>query len=108
MIKIPTIQQGDIIFVKIEGKIPAEGKRRERTERGFVIAEGEASNHFHVVKDADVLLVEKDGQLFIGCEGDVIVTHEEHKPVTLPAGDYEVRRVQEYDHFAEEARSVED
>lgn len=37
-----------------------------------------------------------------------VVVHEEHYPVEVPPGDYQVGRVREYDHFAEEARRVID
>ena len=40
--------------------------------------------------------------------GGAEITHEEHGPVRVPQGEYRVTRVQEYDHFAEEARRVVD
>jgi hypothetical protein len=36
------------------------------------------------------------------------LTHEEHNKITIPPGDYRIGRVLEYDHFAEEARIVQD
>lgn len=36
------------------------------------------------------------------------LTHEEHNTIILPPGEYEIGIVQEYDHFAEEARQVQD
>ena len=39
---------------------------------------------------------------------EAVVTHEEHNAITIKKGDYEIGIVQEYDHFAEEARNVAD
>ena len=36
------------------------------------------------------------------------VVHEEHGTIDLPIGAWEVGRVREYDHFAEDARVVRD
>ena len=52
--------------------------------------------------------VEKDGMFYIRVNKEKTVTHEEHNPVTIPPGVYRVRKVREYDHFAEEARAVAD
>jgi hypothetical protein len=38
----------------------------------------------------------------------VALTHEEHKPLTVPTGVYKVGRVREYDYFAEMERRVVD
>lgn len=97
------IQQGDVLIQS--SKIPKEAKRR----RGrAVLAEGEHTGHAHVAEGADVELYEKDGVLYVHCPNGCEVTHQEHNRVTLPAGDYTIGRVQEYDHFAEEARNVAD
>lgn len=103
------LQQGDVLLKKIES-LPVDGRPVARKERGFILADGEVTGHAHVITDevVDVKLVEKNGVLYLGCDGDVIVRHEEHGHITVPAGNYEVGRVREYDHFAEEARQVQD
>ena len=100
-------QQGDVL---IEGvTVLLDGlKRVKRTKRGLVLAEGEATGHAHVIADDGVELYERDGVLYLSVKNGATVTHEEHKPVTLPAGDFIVRKVREYDHFEEEAREVRD
>lgn len=98
-------QQGDVLLKSIE-KMP-NGKPVPRKARGYVLADGEVTGHAHVI-ESDVLLIEKDGVLYLGCEGDVIIKHEEHGHITIPAGNYEIGIVQEYDHFSEEARQVQD
>jgi len=51
---------------------------------------------------------EHDGRLYLRAPTGTAVSHQEHETVVLPAGDYEIARVEEYDHFAEEARQVAD
>lgn len=69
-----------------------------RDERGFIIAEGEATGHAHVIND-DIELYAKDGILFVKTEKPVEVRHEEHRPVTLDPGIWQVGTVREYDPF---------
>jgi hypothetical protein len=90
------LQQGDVIIRSIE-KIPDGVKQVSRTARGFVLAEGEATGHAHVIED-DIEMYEKDGVLFIKADRPVTVKHEEHKPITLSKGIYTIGLVREYDY----------
>ena len=98
-------QQGDVLL--FTAPIP-EGVRAAMR---IVLAEGEATGHAHRLAEAtDGLLYEAaDGTpyLRVGARGATI-THEEHRAITVPPGEYRVGRVQEYDHFAAEARAVRD
>ena len=98
-------QQGDLIVEKIE---KVEGKRIDK----YILAEGEATGHNHqvAVKDRDKAeIYEREGVLYMKVVGDTIdIVHEEHRTITVPQGDYIVRKVREYDHFKEEARNVKD
>lgn len=100
------VVQGDVFFTKAD-KIPINATAVARTPRGYIIAEGEATGHAHVVDD-DVELYEKDGTLYLRTSKTVEVRHEEHKPVSLEAGIWRACIVREYDPFIEEARSVVD
>ena len=99
------LQQGDVLIKSVDS-LP-NGKKVNRKERGYVLAEGEATGHAHTIEE-EIKMVEVDGILYIGCETDVIIKHEEHGAITIPAGDYQIGIVQEYDHFAEEAKNVAD
>ena len=102
------LQQGDVLLESVD-EIPAGAKTVEPKERGYVLAEGEETGHAHVIdKVADIEFVEKDGMFYIKNKKPVTVTHEEHKPITIPSGIWRVRGVREYDHFSEEARRVQD
>jgi hypothetical protein len=66
--------------------------------KGIVLAAGEATGHHHRIKDKSVkeyLLADKR-IVRVGNKGGTI-THEEHDPITLPKGDYEVVQQREFD-----------
>jgi len=95
-------QQGDVLLTKVSG---VKGKKLDH----LTLAKGEHTGHHHTVTVGDAELYEHEGTLFLRVNSEeAILTHQEHGPVTLPAGDYKVGIVQEYDHFAEEARDVQD
>lgn len=97
-------QQGDVLIQA--AALPAG----HRQAVGRVLASGEVTGHAHrLTETSDGLLVEINGQLYLSVGvGGAAIVHEEHLPIMLPPGDYKIDRVQEYDHFAEEARSVRD
>ncbi len=100
------IVQGDVFFSKVRA-IPQSVTRVSRSERGYIIAEGEATGHAHVIED-EVELYEKDGVLYLKTSKEVEVKHEEHRSVTLSPGIWKVGIVREYDPFREEVRRVKD
>jgi len=97
--------QGDVNIRK--AKIPQGVIRKEKTKRGYILAEGEFTGHAHVITD-ECEVYEKNGLLYIKNDSPVEIKHEEHKTVTLPIGKWEVGIAEEYDHFAEEAKRVRD
>lgn len=103
------LQQGDVCLEVS----PIPGGASKRTgANSAVLAEGEATGHAHRVQPigkATVETYEFGQRLFLRImAGDCRVIHEEHGPITVPAGDYEIGRVLEYDYDAEEARQVQD
>ena len=91
------IRQGDLLLVP-NAELPerVEVIRRRR----LVLAEGEATGHAHVVDDeraslhghrwSDVRYVQVVG------DESVSLVHEEHDPLHVAPGVYEVRRQREY------------
>ena len=97
------IQQGDVLLMV--ATIPVAAK----PSSGLVLAEGETTGHAHRVTRGQAKMLRDGERIFLRVlSGDATVTHEEHGPITLPRGDYEVKRVREYDHFAEAARVIGD
>ena len=97
-------QHGDVTLHP--ARVPAQARRTDRR----ILAEGEATGHAHrLVDDADVEVYEHEGTLFlrVGPHGAGL-THEEHGLGLVAPGEYQVGRVREFDHFAEEARAVQD
>ena len=98
-------QQGDMRLVK--GKIPAGAQKLNH----LILARGKATGHCHQVLEGagKAELYEKNGILYLRVlDDEVKIVHEEHKPLTVPQGDFVVKRVREYDHFLEESRNVKD
>ncbi len=97
------IQQGDVLIDSCS--IP-DGLSVKSDNH---LAEGEATGHYHEAVGAGVSVLEgPDDSLFLSAPNGAEVIHQEHATITVPAGDYKVRAVREYDHFREEARSVVD
>jgi len=98
-------QQGDVLVFCVD-EIPAEAIKQIGA---VVLAEGETSGHAHRVLDIEAVALSKmAARIFLEVFSETPLTHEEHGTIQLPPGKYEVRKVREYDHFAEEAREVRD
>lgn len=99
-------QQGDVILETVKNVI---GNECKPTEKGYVLAEGEVTGHSHRITEKDkVQLFEQEGTLYLKVLENAPLIHEEHKTIIIPQGDYIVKRVNEYDHFLEESRKVQD
>ena len=104
-----TYRQGDVLLVAV-ATIPEEAKDRvSRVGNRLVLAEGEATGHAHAVKSREAVLF-RDPELnrvFLQVTGQgVALEHDEHSPVALAPGAYEVVRQVEYS--PEEIRRVAD
>lgn len=108
---IKQIQHGDVLFKRIPelpgGLVPAP-----RRDGKIIVAEGEATGHSHVIESEKATLwaLEKDGvtQLYLEVTEPATVTHDEHKPLPIPKGIYEIGRVKEYDYLSQMERRVVD
>lgn len=95
-------QQGDVCVKKVK---EIKGKKLNH----LTLAKGEKTSHHHTITEGEAELYEELGVLFLRVlSGNATLTHQEHLPIELPQGDYQIGIVQEYDHFAEEARRVAD
>lgn len=94
-------RQGDIgIFPVTTLPTNLEPVKRDRQGR-IVLAEGEVTGHYHCILDDPATLfrqadMDEMGDRFLKVEQEVTVTHDEHDPITLPSGDYVVRRQREF------------
>ena len=107
MKQIRLLQQGDVLISSVD-EIP-QGKPIQPKNGCFVLAEGEISGHAHRIEAVgDIEFTEKDGMFYLKNKKPCVVRHEEHGPITIPAGTWKVGGVREFDHWAEEARRVID
>ena len=89
-------RQGDVLFVEVSA-VPQGAKVRKNGH----ILEGEATGHIHRVSEADLdaaeVLEREDGNLFLSVtQRGISIVHEEHDPIQLPVGNYEIIRQREY------------
>jgi len=102
------IQQGDIIFVPVE-KIPETAKPAKPRNNKYILAEGEATGHTHTVEVSPQTKVFWDNnRLYLQNNFSVPVEHQEHKTLIVPTGNWEVRRVKEWDYDEEQAKRIRD
>ncbi|MDA8389092.1 MAG: hypothetical protein M0Z58_10595 [Nitrospiraceae bacterium] len=102
---VDLIVQGDVFFFKSE--IPAVSRKADHPPGRFVVAEGETTGHAHVARGR-IEAYEVGGVLYLKVTGPAEVTHEEHRPLTLPPGKWQVGTVREVDPFTEECINVAD
>ena len=95
-------QQGDVVIKKVSA---VKGKKLDH----LTLAVGEATGHCHNVTSGKAELYEHEGTLFLKIKSDnAILTHQEHKPITIKKGHYQIWIVREYDYLNEETRKVAD
>lgn len=101
-----TAQQGDVNFRRLQemptGEIKIIAKKR------LVVAEGEATGHNHVIEDEDAELIQIGDRMLVRLAKAATIKHQEHNPITLAPGIWEVGRVQEFDYFKMMSRQVID
>lgn len=106
-------RQGDVLIRQVRRREPT-GK--DVQERGRVIlAHGEVTGHAHeVIAETPTetalppaqFFEEPDGRRFLFVERPCLLLHQEHGPISIPPGSYEVVRQREYS--PSEIRNVAD
>ena len=101
-------QHGDVLVKRVA--ILPNGLKKAEYNGKIVLAEGETHNHCHAIADIEsaTLYIDEKGIKYLDVTSPVTLVHEEHSPITIDIGQYEIGIVQEYDHFAMEARDVRD
>ena len=94
-------QQGDVLIFDVV-ELPTDAIAQESR----VVQEGEHTGHAHRLDAGEVLVHE--GIKYLRLLEPTTIRHEEHAPIKLPRGNYQIGIVREYDHFSEEARAVAD
>lgn len=99
-------RQGDLLFIKLDtGTMDyhrhghGRGQNLEGENGTVVLARGEVTGHAHRIDANSVKRATQDevDKLFLEITQDVEVTHEEHAPINLPAGAWQVQLQREAD-----------
>ena len=117
-------RQGDVLIMAVGAQEVGEQIARDMSckEDGgrVVLAYGEVTGHAHAIQSSAATLWEKKvaeqvaeattralvADRILRLTAEVVLRHEEHDPIVLPAGDYIVRQQREY--APQELRNVAD
>lgn len=95
-------QQGDCLIK------PTHKVLGRRNDRRNILIEGEHTGHAHRVTEGEFEIYTLSNRIILNCITQCLVTHEEHKAISLAPGVYEIDQVLEYDHLRGEVRAVND
>jgi hypothetical protein len=110
MKKEKLIQQGDVLIFS-NATIPQDAEEVLPVKGRLILAEGETTGHAHAIVLADYpnsRLFKSASGTFLHIHDPVVLGHEEHHAVIIPAGVHKIGIVQEVDPFSEEIRAVQD
>jgi len=99
-------QQGDVILKRLTALPSGEAKLISKGK--LVLAEGETTGHFHGLFEENSELRQYGNTMVLDLKEEATLTHQEHGPITLEPGLWEVGKVQEYDYFVQMKRPVMD
>jgi hypothetical protein len=99
-------RQGDVLFVKHESLPDGEQKPIARENGRVVVAYGEVTGHAHATVAPQVQQIEIDTIRWLVAPDEFVITHEEHAPLTLDSGVWEV--VYQYEYEPARIRKVLD
>jgi len=94
-------RQGDVLLIPVENPISTRFLKyvRRKKGQGIILATGEATGHHHRVRETSAREYRGPGQtryLKVGAKG-ATMTHEEHDPVAIPEGVFQVVQQREYE-----------
>ena len=84
------LRQGDVLLRKI-GRLPTGLVAKDRT-----LAVGEITGHHHTL-NAGKVFVDSGGQQFVQLAAPTVLAHQEHAPLAVPKGVYQVVLQREFD-----------
>lgn len=85
------IRQGDVILLPVQ---QIEGKKLPH----LTLAAGEVTGHRHAITSGQAELYEDYGTRYLRVVSETaLLTHEEHKAISVPQGDWIVRIQREYE-----------
>lgn len=86
-------RHGDVLLIPV-ATIPKQATK----QKNLVLAEGEVTGHSHQITEGVAHLFKWDEKMYLKVKSErAALTHEEHKRIDLPAGDYEVIIQKDYE-----------
>lgn len=76
-----------------------------------ILASGETTGHAHRAVGTKVEVFAEayiEGGCLLHAPQGAVITHEEHKLITIPIGDFHTDQILEVDHFEQVIRRVQD
>lgn len=102
-------RHGDVGSIAPIDAIPESATPIKIKGDSFVLKNGTETGHSHLLTaDGLQMFEDTEGRRYFTSSGDASLTHEEHKPLTIPAGTYIVNYEREMDHFSHTVREVID
>jgi hypothetical protein len=91
-------RQGDVLVMRAEHLLAAPFRVRRDRQGRLLLASRGAGGHAHVIDDPGAELIDDPltGRRFLRLVTESKLSHEEHAPIALPPGLYEVRRQRTY------------
>src|SRR5271165_2217700 len=102
---INQLQQGDVCLLRL-CELP-KGEIKIVSTRRCVLAHGE-SGHSHIIEDDGAELIQIGERMLLTLKNKATLIHEEHKPITLSPGIWEIGQVIEKDWFTDMISAVKD
>ena len=91
------IRQGDVILIPVDSAAEVPTQVGEKLPH-LTLAEGEVTGHSHRISQGEAELRDRDGTLYLTITSDsATLTHEEHRPIQVPQGNWIVRIQRQYE-----------
>jgi len=89
-------RQGDVLLTRVP-ETPTDARELDPDHGLVVLAYGELTGHHHSVRASGAALLGRSGgERFLRLLDSQPLIHQEHDPITLPAGTYRVTIQREY------------
>lgn len=89
------VRQGDVLVASTPS-IPIDAVAIARDRGRIILAHGEATGHAHAIRSAAADLLGVGDERYLRATEPIVIEHEEHAPIDLPAGEYRVVIQREY------------
>lgn len=97
-------RQGDVLISR--ATIPTNTTEVKPRNGRLILAEGEVTGHHHSIPAINAIMFMLGQQMYVRADQPVTLTHQEHGPITIDAGDYAITIQREY--TPEAVRNVAD